>query len=594
MRIQRIFLLSFLALLFVGGAPIALLSFYASRTTLEREISNSLENDAVMLMQQIDVLMFERLQNIHSWSHLDIVQEGRIGDVDKQLVQFLSVLDSSYPDVYRALFYLNAANKIVSASNPALIGNTLNPQPDWIKVIVPYGDLVLENPQLAPPYDDPGLLIRAPVPDTYGAGEQGQLYGIFNLEQIFQLFDQASNSESGKRYIVLLDADGRALAGSTRIRDAGLLLARTFADWKPAEAHGTFIHTGEPLTQSRVLVGHASSRGYQGYANLGWSLLIIQSTEQAFHSIWILWLWFGGLFLVTSLIAVVVAQWTAKRISHPIWVLTRWVRNFQHHPTEMRPTASGVHEVAELSNAFAQLSEDLERSRQQVIRAAKLAVVGEMAAIMAHEVRTPLGILQTSAQILRLDNALSADGRDMVRIINEETARLNRLISALLDCARPRPPQMRAHSLALIIQRALDLLGKQANHKSIAIEWSNLAGDGLIECDEEMLVQVFLNLVLNAIQILPQGGRIRVQLEDADAEQVRVTIEDSGPGIPEKISQRLFDPFFTTRESGIGLGLTVTQQIISAHGGSIEIGDSRFGGACFIVLLPQHQTERTC
>lgn len=594
MRIQRIFLLSFLALLFVGGAPIAMLSFYASRTTLEREISNSLENDAVMLMQQIDVLMFERLQNIHSWSHLDIVQEGRIGDVDKQLAQFLSVLDTSYPDVYRALFYLNADNKIVSASNPALIGNTFAPRADWIKAIVPYGDLVLENPELTPPYDDPSLLIRAPVPDKYGAGEQGQLYGVFNLRQIFQLFDQASNSESGKRYIVLLDADGRALAGSKRIRDAGLLLARTFADWKPAEAHGTMIHAGDPLTPTRVLVGHAGSQGYQGYANLGWSLLIIQSTEQAFHSIWSLWLWFGDLFLVTSLIAVIAAQWAAKRISNPILVLTRWVRNFQQHPAEMQPTASGVYEVAELSNAFAQLGDDLERSRQQVIRAAKLAVVGEMAAIMAHEVRTPLGILQTSAQILRSENALSADGRDMVRIINEETARLNRLISALLDCARPRPPQMQTRSLAKIIERAHDLLGKQADNKAIAIEWSNLAGEARLECDEEMLVQVFLNLVLNAIQILPHGGRIRVHLEDAGAQQLCITIEDSGPGIPEPICQRLFDPFFTTRETGIGLGLTVAQQIIGAHGGSIEIGCSRLGGACFIVLLPRHQTQPTC
>ncbi len=594
MRIQRIFLFSFLALLFLGSAPIAALSFYASRVMLRHEIANSLENDAAMLMKQIDMLMFERLQNVYSWSQLDILQEGRIGDIDKRLAQFLENMEQSYPGVYLGLFYLDDANKIVAASDSYLIGSYFRPQADWIQASVPHGQIVLENPRLEPPYDHAPLSMRASVPDKYSAGEHGRLYGIFDLKHIMQLFDRASRVESGQRYIVLLDADGRAIAGSAEIRSRQMLLKQTFADWGDTKGHGSKIHQGQPLSQAPVLVGYAHSQGYQAYANLGWSLLIIQSTEQAFQSIWRLWWWFGGVFLINSLIAAAIAHWLARRIASPILDLTSWVRNFQTLPVSFKSSRADINEVQELSQAFAQLSEDLEQSRQQVIHAAKLAVVGEMAAIMAHEVRTPLSILQTSAQILQADAALTEDGRDMSRIIVEESARLNRLISTLLDCARPRPPDMQALMLEPVIERAIELLSKQAENKSIVIEIVKPEPLTVIEADEELLVQVFLNLMLNAIQMLSAAGRIRVQVIASDADRVQIKVEDNGPGIASESSQRLFDPFFTTRDTGIGLGLTVTQQIVVAHGGSIATGRSELGGACFTIFLPRRQTKNLC
>lgn len=594
MRIQRIFLLSFLALLFLGSAPIAALSFYASRVMLRHEIANSLENDAAMLMQQIDMLMFERLQNVHSWSQLDILQEGRIGDIDKRLAQFLENMEQSYPGVYLGLFYLDDASKIVAASNSYAIGSYFRPQADWIQANLPHGQIALEALQLEPPYDHAQLIMRASVPDKYSAGEHGQLYGIFDLKHIMQLFDRASLGESGQRYIVLLDANGRAIAGSAEIRSRQMLLNRTFADWGDSKGHGSKIYQGEPLSKVPVLVGYAHSQGYQGYANLGWSLLIIQSTEQAFQSIWRLWWWFGCVFLISSLIAAAIAHWLARRIASPILDLTSWVRNFQILPVSFNSGTADINEVQELSQAFAQLSEDLEQSRQQVIHAAKLAVVGEMAAIMAHEVRTPLSILQTSAQILQAETALTEDGRDMSRIIVEESARLNRLISTLLDCARPRPPHMRGLAVELVIERAIELLSKQAENKSIVIKVVKPEPLTMIEADEELLVQVFLNLMLNAIQMLSVAGHISVQIIASDVNRVQIKVEDDGPGITPESRQRLFDPFFTTRDTGIGLGLTVTQQIILAHGGSIKAGLSELGGACFTILLPKRQTKNLC
>ena len=109
-----------------------------------------------------------------------------------------------------------------------------------------------------------------------------------------------------------------------------------------------------------------------------------------------------------------------------------------------------------------------------------------------------------------------------------------------------------------------------------------------------MLVQVFLNLILNAIQIIPAGGRIRVRTDYSDISAIKITIEDNGPGIPPENCARLFDPFFTTREGGIGLGLTVTQQIVAIHRGRLAADNSELGGACFTLFLPFSQGEKSC
>jgi signal transduction histidine kinase len=591
MRIQRILLFSSFLLLFLATVPSVLLSFYAAKVALQTEIGRNLQNNANMLMEQIDMLMFERLQNVHSWSHRDVMQEGRIGDVDKRLAQSLTEFEHGYPGVYRSLFFLNRGNQIVAAGDSAMIRKTYQPKTDWIEAKVPQGEVFLETLQLQPPYEQADLFIRAPVPDNYSQVDIGQFYGVFDLRQLFRLFDQASHAQSGEHFVILLDAEGRAIAASSAVRDQKLLLTDTFASWRPQEQNGIAIHNGKPLTDSSVLVGYANSKGYQGYTNMGWSLLVIQSTKQAFEPIWALWWLFCSVFIVTGIIAGGVAQWVSGRIAKPLFDLTQWVNQFQTITINVPPPVSGTQEVRELGAAFDQLTNDLEQSRQQVVRAAKLAVVGEMAAIMAHEVRTPLGILQTTAQMLQWETAISSEGKEMTQMIVEESARLNRLISILLDCARPRQPNMQIHDMHEIIQRVLDLLSSQAQKKTIQIESRFLNHAAFIECDQELLVQVFLNLILNAIQILPVGGKIQISTEYADQTAIKITISDNGPGVAPENRAQLFDPFFTTREGGIGLGLTVTQQIVTLHGGHIWVGESELGGACFNLVLPVNQEQ---
>ncbi len=590
MQIRRILLLSFSLLLFLVALPLTGLSFFSTRSILQEEIGRNLTSDATMLMQQVDMLMFERLQNVHSWSHLDIMQEARIGDIDKRLSQFLAEVDMGYQGMYSSLFCIDSQQRIIAASKPDLIGRIHQKAEISNNLIkVPNGEVSIEELQPSePPYENVSLAIRAPVPDRYKFGDIGQLYGLFDMQQLIRLLDNASRSTTGDRYIVLLDSKGRTIAASSKLLKPEYLLKSTFARWKPPKNETLFVHEGNPVTDSEVLVAYAGSNGYQGYAQMGWSILIFQNTAKAFLPIRTLWILFSAVIFVTLVLAFFTSHWISGRIAEPLSRLTRWVREVSYFEKQTPPHFGGTLEIRELESAFDEMLQELERYRDHVIQTAKLAVVGEMAAIMAHEVRTPLGILSTSAQWLQREQGLSPEGKEMSKFILDESARLNRLVTTLLECARPREPQMRQHNLHEIILRAVDLLAIQANKKNLRIELQLNAQNPYISCDAELLTQVFLNLLHNAIQIVPENGLISLRSELL-TQQISVEIADNGPGIVADDYQRLFDPFFTKREGGVGLGLTVTRQIVMAHSGQISAAPSVWGGACFFVLLPIKQ-----
>ncbi|HEU4708636.1 MAG TPA: ATP-binding protein, partial [Methylophilaceae bacterium] len=215
-------------------------------------------------------------------------------------------------------------------------------------------------------------------------------------------------------------------------------------------------------------------------------------------------------------------------------------------------------------------------------------VAGEMAAAMSHEVRTPLGILRSSAQLLLRQPNLSDEAREVCGFIISETERLNKLVSTLIDTARPRTPEFSATDIAELVQQTAAMLRAQVQKKHILLNFE-INGPAIAWCDAEQITQVMLNLLLNAIQVLPEGGRIVVSVWSTP-ELVMATIADNGPGIPPELYDRIFDPFFTQREGGIGLGLAVVRQIVLAHHGNISVGSSGIGGAEFRLELPAAET----
>jgi len=220
---------------------------------------------------------------------------------------------------------------------------------------------------------------------------------------------------------------------------------------------------------------------------------------------------------------------------------------------------------------------------EQLVRASQLSALGELAAGLAHEIRNPLGSIRGTAEIVRDPATPDRQREEFTSILVQEVDRLNQVVTNFLEFARPDPVGKQSHDLNKLLEELVELSAVecQRNHVAVDLKTASLPAMPL---DADQLKQVFLNLILNAVQAMPEGGTLQIETERLE-HSVAVSVADSGAGIPAAIQSKIFNPFFTTKQSGNGLGLAISQRIVQAHGGQIEVV-SQNQGACFRVLLP--------
>lgn len=230
------------------------------------------------------------------------------------------------------------------------------------------------------------------------------------------------------------------------------------------------------------------------------------------------------------------------------------------------------------------------RLKEQLNRAERLSALGEMVAGVSHEIRNPLGIIKSSAELLKKKIAQIDPANSIPDIIVEEAGRLNNIISDFLNYAKPRAPNLMPCHLEEIIEKNLKFLEPQIQQQNHQIVTSYAHQVPAIDADADMLYQAFLNLLINAMQAMPDGGNIHVALQ-AENGQVQMLIEDEGGGIAVETLEKIWDPFFTTKEEGTGLGLGIVKNIIESHKGHIGIENRSEGGTRVIVALPISQGD---
>ncbi len=235
-----------------------------------------------------------------------------------------------------------------------------------------------------------------------------------------------------------------------------------------------------------------------------------------------------------------------------------------------------------------ELLERLQRSRQEVLHAEQLANAGQMAAGVAHEVRNPLTAIKLLVQsALDRGPEASLTGRDL-QVLDEEVARLERLTSTFLDFARPPRLEKRPVDLTEVTQRVLELIAPRAELHGVNVRWHAHLPVPLVEGDPGQLHQVLYNLIVNALEVAPVGSDVWVSVSARHGTPPRVIIqvEDSGSGIPKDLGDRIFEPFVSTKETGMGLGLSICRRVVESHGGTIRAENRPRGGARFVVTLP--------
>jgi two-component system, NtrC family, sensor histidine kinase HydH len=582
-NIRKTLLVAFLGVSLVPAIVLASLAFVKAREAVQAEIERNLTVQAAGIAKDVDKMMFERLQNAATWSRLDIMQDLQIRDVDKRLSRFLADLQLGYQDVYLNLSCADAQGLVISSSDAGQLGQLVESRPTWLKTTLSGAAVELELPGEA---GSSAAMMRSPIISMFTGERLGSLRLKLDWSDISDVLDQAAGSD---RMLAILDGEGRLIAASQGVRERGLLLGNELAAWREIGAGKTVMRQGAPLIDAEVMVGAARAHGYAHFSGFGWTTLIIQPVDRALAPVhqmaWI----FLALLGVGVVVTVFLATWVSREIARPIIGLTTFTRGYMRSKVLQVPAAAGSGEVGELTEAFVQMVRDIDLSQQNLVRASKLAVVGEMSSIIAHEVRTPLGILRSSAQMLQREAGISEEGHELVGFIESETERLNRLVSAMLDTARPRAPSYGEVDLHALIRQSVAMLAAQTAKKAVLVSESLQAANSVIECDEEQMTQVLLNLLMNGLQILDHGGRIDVASHD-DGQYLYIEIADDGPGIDPAERARVFEAFFFKREGGVGLGLAIVQQIVAAHRGEIEATEGKLGGALFRIRLPRQQT----
>jgi signal transduction histidine kinase len=308
--------------------------------------------------------------------------------------------------------------------------------------------------------------------------------------------------------------------------------------------------------------------------------------------------------LGTMLAALCVVLYLAFRFTKPVDQLVQGAQQVAAGNLYVSLPSSGPDEIGRLAQTFNQMVERLRENRalqERLNEAEKLSLLGRFAATVAHEVRNSLNFINLTIDQIRAKHLSSDDrtARDMQRNlvnIKEEISRLNHLVNDVLAAGRQAPPTLAPCDLKATLTEAVALVEQQARHQGIQIKLELAPDLPIFRLDAAQIKTCFLNILTNAIQAMPTGGRLRIFAATTKAlngeESLDLHFADTGPGIPPAEREKVFAPFYSTKATGFGLGLAIAKKIIEDHGGRVFVDSGDKPGTDLVVQLPFPQPSR--
>jgi signal transduction histidine kinase len=398
-------------------------------------------------------------------------------------------------------------------------------------------------------------------------------------EQLFQA-RRLANLEHEQELVARCDAGWDAYRRDWALRSA--LPPKEWADRDGALADG--------LQKSGVLDGAVQLRDF----NMGQ----VAAADQANRAVVNTLTW--GLLVVgvaAPLCGLALGYAVARSLHQSMYQLSVRIRDAagrlksELHPVTLeapRDLQDLHHQMHGVIDEIEQAVARLQQREREVLRAEQLAAVGQVAAGVAHELRNPLTSVKMLVQTGLEGAAPGGLPPDDLAIIERELHRMEACIQTFLDYARPPQSERRRSDLLTVVRRGLSLVEARARRQKVTVEADLPPGPLELDIDAEQVHQVVVNLLLNALDALPKGGVVQVTVRGPTVQTPAATVEvrDDGPGLDPRIRPRLFEPFASTKETGLGLGLSICRRLVEAHGGAIRGGDADGGGATFSFTLP--------
>ena len=305
---------------------------------------------------------------------------------------------------------------------------------------------------------------------------------------------------------------------------------------------------------------------------------------------------FFGSVVVFLILGIMVAFYMARLLVRPLFQMQQAMDKIAHGDfTPIPEPESRSEEFFALFRAFNRMIHELEVHQEQLVQSRKIAAVGTLTSGIAHELNNPINNIVLTAETLKEDFSTlgQEEALGLIQDILVQSERASEIVKGLLDFSRSEHPEFEPLAITTVIQDTLKLVRNQLSLSGIQVEEEFPSDLPPIHGDRKSLQQVFLNLFINAIQAMLNGGTLTIKASSEDGQWLKVEVIDTGVGIEPEHLPRIFDPFYTTKQvgRGTGLGLSVTYGIVEKHGGHIEVQSQKGKGSTFTVILPVHQED---
>jgi signal transduction histidine kinase len=548
-----------LVVLVVGLTTLSIgaLSYGRARRALEAGARARLELLARDMARNLHGELADRVADITTWARLEEMLALTYGDVDKELAEFMRHT-IAVRRAYRAIAGFDSEGRVVASAGDV--------------AVVPLRAQAVSSTRLrVSSIDGPAarqLLLETPVFNPRRPAERIGLVAAFLAPgQLLDAMAAGRDQAAPPVEIAVLASDeGTILRSDAAEADDG----GPGGGGRPAMYEETARLPALPGVDGPVL-----------------AVVVREPVTVALASVLSLRGTLVRIGLVVLLLSAALGGTVAWRVSQPIRRLTASVREItaRGRPEPIADFPESAGEVGILASAFQAMMERLAAAQREAVMQSRLALLGEVAASIAHDVRTPLSVLKTSAQLLAGAEVPAAEQRELARMVAAEVDRLNGVVTHLVDLARPRPGQVALQSVEALVEGAAAVVRPWARSAAVVVEVET-AGAGLrVRADRDQMQQVLLNLLHNAVQAASKPGRVAVRCY-AEPPWAVIEVTDTGPGFTPEALGRAFSPFFTTKPDGTGLGLTIAKRIVEEQGGEVGARNLDGGGAAVWLRLP--------
>lgn len=557
-----------------------------SEKAIYKNIVKGLSSEVELLRDNVDARLFHLRNNASAWADLEVMDEVSTGDTGKRISHTLEELKTIY-GLSGEIHTINMDGVIISSTNRSYIGRKTTAP--WLNRL--FSGAIIE-------LDSHISEINGHKVITFGIPIRHHALKKRTIGGLIAEYEMKDIGMPSPPHAAIIDKNGEVITSST----GNSFLGKT-RFYVPSDEKNNIIFV------PRYFIAVAKSKGYYDFKGFGWTVAIAEKerivrkpivrVEQATV--------FFGLLGISLIITLV--SFLSSRSIRPIKELSRTAEEIAKTKNlSLRVESSRGDEVGRLADAFNYMIEEvnshinqIREMEEQMRRTESLSALGELSAGMAHEIKNPLGIIKSSADIIKEKSETDSQNGVLAAAISEEATRLAKILETFLQFARPRPPMMSPCRINEILERAVDLLSTDMSKGSIAISKRLDKTIPVIQSDLDQMYQVFVNIIINAIHAMPEGGRLEVatrmvsisepSIEDRESgiisnDFIEISISDTGSGVHPEHKEKIFNPFFTTKEKGTGLGLAIVHGIVAKLGGHVKVEDGIPTGTCFKIYLP--------